>query len=204
MPELDEMTKGACQEAGNIGMGHLATALSKMVGREVKIDIPLVDMYSIDQIIEQASEGSQKSVVGIAIHITGDISGRSLLLLPKFSALSFSDLLLKKSIGSTIKIEGRETMKLKEMGVLLCSAYMRAVNDFLAVDLQVSNPEIVVNMDGVGDFIKEQLGELADEYIVIKSTAIVPSTNSKNEFNLLFGPDASDIIMAAVMKKMMG
>lgn len=28
MPELDEMTKGACQEAGNIGMGHLSTPLN--------------------------------------------------------------------------------------------------------------------------------------------------------------------------------
>ncbi|KXS44230.1 MAG: inhibitor of MCP methylation CheC, partial [Methanolobus sp. T82-4] len=33
MAEMDEMAKGAFQEAGNIGMGHLATSLSKMVNR---------------------------------------------------------------------------------------------------------------------------------------------------------------------------
>ena len=56
MAELDEMTKGAFQEAGNIGMGHLATSLSKMVDREVKIDIPKVDFYPLNRIIDEASD----------------------------------------------------------------------------------------------------------------------------------------------------
>lgn len=40
MAELDEMIRGAFQEAGNIGMGHVAKTLSEMVNHEVKIDIP--------------------------------------------------------------------------------------------------------------------------------------------------------------------
>jgi chemotaxis protein CheY-P-specific phosphatase CheC len=33
VPEIDEMTKGACQEAGNIGMVHLATPLTEESGK---------------------------------------------------------------------------------------------------------------------------------------------------------------------------
>lgn len=204
MAEMDEMTKGAFQEAGNIGMGHLATSLSKMVNREVKIDIPTVEMLSLEDIITRASDGKNKSVVGIHLNLSGDVSGGTLVLLPKFSALSFSDLLMKKPIGTTSKIEELQTRKLREMGVNLCSAYMRVVNDFLGITLKVGDPSIEVNMEGVTEFIEMQIGELADDFIVVKGEAIIPSTNSKNEFNMLFEPGSSDVIMAAIMKKMMG
>ncbi len=205
MAELDEMTKGAFQEAGNIGMGHLATSLSKMVNRDVKIDIPVVEMLGLEEIIEKSNEeGKNKSVVGIHLNISGDVSGGTLILLPKFSALSFSDLLMKKSIGTTNKIEETQQRKLREMGVNLCNAYMRVVNEFLGIDLKIGEPNIEVNMEGVGDFIKQEIGEMADQFIVVKGECFIPSTNSKNEFNMLFEPGATDIIMAAVMKKMMG
>ncbi|TGC10722.1 chemotaxis protein CheC [Methanolobus halotolerans] len=204
MAEMDEMTKGAFQEAGNIGMGHLATSLSKMVNREVKIDIPNVEMLSLDEIISRASQGKQKSVVGIHLHLSGDATGGTLILLPKFSALSFSDLLLKKPIGTTTKIEEMQVRKLREMGVRLCSSYMRVVNEFLGINLKVGDPTLDVNMEGVADFINKEIGDLADEFIVVKGECFIPSTNSRNEFNMLFEPEASDVIMAAVMKKMMG
>ncbi|MDW7732982.1 MAG: chemotaxis protein CheC [Methanolobus sp.] len=204
MAEMDEMAKGAFQEAGNIGMGHLATSLSKMVNREVKIDIPSVEMLSLNDIITNASEGKNKSVVGIHLQLSGDVSGGTLILLPKFSSLSFSDLLLKKSIGSTTKIEEVEIRKLREMGVRLCSSYMRVVNEFLGINLKVGDPKMEVNMEGVTDFIEQEIGQLADEFIVVKGECFIPSTNSRNEFNMLFEPEASDVIMAAVMKKMMG
>ncbi len=204
MTEMDEMTRGAFQEAGNIGMGHLATSLSKMVNREVKIDIPVVEMLSLDEIISRASNGKQKSVVGIHLSISGDVTGGTLILLPKFSALSFSDLLMKKSIGTTTKIEEMEIRKLREMGVRLCSSYMRVVNEFLGINLAIGDPKMDVNMEGVAGFIKKEIGQLADEFIVVKGECYIPSTNSRNEFNMLFEPEASDFIMAAIMKKMMG
>ncbi|WMW22356.1 chemotaxis protein CheC [Methanolobus mangrovi] len=205
MAELDEMAKGAFQEAGNIGMGHLATSLSKMVNRDVKIDIPVVEMLTLDEIIAKSNEeGKNKSVIGIHLHMSGDVTGGTLILLPKFSALSFSDLLMKKSIGTTTKIEEPQIRKLREMGLNLCSSYMRVVNEFLGIDLKIGDPSIEVNMEGVGDFIKAQIGTLADQFIVVKGECFIPSTNSKNEFNMLFEPGATDVIMAAVMKKMMG
>jgi len=204
MPELDEMTKGAFQEAGNIGMGHLATSLSKMVDREVKIDIPKVDIYPLQRIITEASEGAQKSVVGVHLKISGDVAGGTLILLPKYSALSFVDLLRKKPIGTTHAIQEEEIKKLREMGMRLCAAYMRVVNEFLGINLQIGEPEINVDMEGVGNFIKETVGSMADEFIVVKGVGYVPSTNSRNEFNMLFEPGASDVIVAAIMKKMMG
>jgi len=204
MAELDEITKGAFQEAGNIGMGHLATSLSKMVDREVKIDIPKVDMYSLERIMNEASDIKQKSVVAIHLKITGDVSGGTLILLPKFSALSFVDLLRKKPIGTTNAIQEDEIRKLREMGLRLCAAYMKVVNEFLGVNLQIGEPEVYVDMEGVAKYIKQTIGSLADQFIVVKGVGYVPSTNSKNEFNMLFEPGASDIILAAVMKKMMG
>ncbi len=204
MAEMDEMTRGAFQEAGNIGMGHLATSLSKMVNRDVKIDIPTVEMLSLEEIITRASDGKNKSVVGIHLKLSGDVSGGTLVLLPKFSALSFSDLLMKKPIGTTAKIEELQIRKLREMGVNLCSAYMRVVNDFLGITLKVGDPSIEVNMEGVSEFIETEIGEMADDFIVVKGEAKIPSTNSKNEFNMLFEPGSSDVIMAAIMKKMMG
>ena len=90
------------------------------------------------------------------------------------------------------------------MGLRLCAAYMRVVNEFLGINLQIGEPEICVDMEGVGKFIKDTVGSMADEFIVVKGIGYVPSTNSRNEFNMLFEPGASDVIVAAIMKKMMG
>lgn len=40
MPELDEMKKGACQEVGNIGMGHLATPFTEVI-RVLKVFVEM-------------------------------------------------------------------------------------------------------------------------------------------------------------------
>ncbi|AEH60445.1 CheC, inhibitor of MCP methylation [Methanosalsum zhilinae DSM 4017] len=204
MTELDELTKGALQEAGNIGMGHLATSLSKIVNRDVKIDVPRVELLSMQDILGNESDEKNKSVAGIHLQITGDAAGGLLILLPKYSALSFSDLLMKKPIGTTTKVEEMHQKKLEEMGLRLCKAYMKAVNEFIGIELNVGKPVVEVNMAGVDDFITRQIEDLADEFIVVKNECFIPSTNSRHEFNMLFEPDAAEIIMTAVMKKMMG
>lgn len=122
-------------------------------------------------------------------------------MLPKYSALSFSDLLMKKPIGTTTKVEEMHQKKLEEMGLRLCKAYMKAVNEFIGIELNVGKPVVEVNMAGVDDFITRQIEDLADEFIVVKNECFIPSTNSRHEFNMLFEPDAAEIIMTAVMKK---
>ena len=205
MAEMDEMTKGALQEAGNIGMGHLATSLSKIVKREVKIDIPVVEIVSLNEILKESEGDSRNKIVaGIHVDIKGDVNGGMLLLFPKFSALSFSDILTKKSVGTTSILEEIHITKLENMGFQLCSSYMKAINEFIGLELKLQETLIKVDMDGITDFISDEMKGLADEFIVIRNECFVPSTNSRHKFNMLFEPDASDTILTAVMQKMMG
>ena len=39
---------------------------------------------------------------------------------------------------------------------------------------------------------------------MIRGEGFIPAMDSRNEFNMLFEPGASDVIMAAIMQKMMG
>jgi chemotaxis protein CheC len=78
------------------------------------------------------------------------------------------------------------------MGLRLCAAYMKVVNEFLGVNLQIGEPEVYVDMEGVAKYIKQTIGSLADQFIVVKGVGYVPSTNSKNEFNMLFEPGSSE------------
>ncbi|MCX7730581.1 MAG: chemotaxis protein CheC, partial [Candidatus Caldatribacterium sp.] len=50
--DLNEMQLDALKEIGNIGAGNAATALSKMVGKRVNMEVPLVRVIPLKEVPE--------------------------------------------------------------------------------------------------------------------------------------------------------
>lgn len=143
---LTDLERDALREVANIGAGHAATALSQMTGRRIMISVPEVSVRRLEEVALLV--GPPDTVIaGVLMHVMGDLTGRTLVVLGQDSAHALCELLLRKpSQGPTFDAMQQSTIK--ETGNILCSAYMNALSDFLGMMLVPSVPALVVDLAG--------------------------------------------------------
>ncbi len=143
---LSDLERDALREVANIGAGHAATALSQMTGRKIMISVPEVSVRRLEDVALLV--GPPDTVIaGVLMHVMGDLTGRTLVVLGERSAHALCDLLLAKpSTGP--EFDEMQQSTIKETGNILCSAYMNALSDFLGMMLVPSVPALVIDLAG--------------------------------------------------------
>lgn len=145
---LTDLERDALREVANIGAGHAATALSQMTSRKIMISVPEVSVRRLEEVAELV--GPADSVIaGVLMHVMGDLTGRTLVVLGQDSAHALCELLLRRPRhGNDTGFDAMEQSTIKETGNILCSAYMNALSDFLGMMLVPSVPALVVDLAG--------------------------------------------------------
>jgi chemotaxis protein CheC len=143
---LSDLERDALREVANIGAGHAATALSQMTGRKIMISVPEVSVRRLEDVALLV--GPPDTVIaGVLMHVMGDLTGRTLVVLGERSAHALCEMLLgKPSAGPGFDAMQQSTIK--ETGNILCSAYMNALSDFLGMMLVPSVPALVIDLAG--------------------------------------------------------
>lgn len=145
--DLSEIERDALREVANIGAGHAATALSQMTGRVIMIDVPEVNIRRLEEVASLL--GPPDTVVaGVLMHVMGDLTGRTMVVLPESCARMLCDILLRRTSGSTGAFGEMEQSSLKETGNILSSAYLNALSDFTNMMLVPSVPSLVIDFAG--------------------------------------------------------
>jgi chemotaxis protein CheC len=145
--ELNEVERDALREVANIGAGHAATALSQMTERVIMINVPEVNIRRLEEVAELL--GPPDTVVAaVAMHMMGDLTGQTMVILPIGAARTLCDLLLRKPVGTTGEFGEMEESSLKETGNILTSAYLNALSDFMGMMLVPSVPGLVTDYAG--------------------------------------------------------
>ncbi len=143
--ELKELELDALKEVANIGAGHAATALSQMTNRTIMIAVPEVNVRPVEEVTELF--GAPDAVVAaVLMHMMGDLTGRTLVLIPEPSARALCDILLRRPPGTTTAFTPMEQSGIKEAGNILASAYLNALSDFMGMMLIPSVPSLVVDL----------------------------------------------------------
>jgi chemotaxis protein CheC len=143
---LKALQLDALREVANIGAGHAATALSQMVGGPIMISVPTVNIARLEDVPPQVSPDDEPVAV-VLLHMFGDLTGRTLLVFPRPTAMRLADLLLRRpGDGTRRDFTEMEESALKEAGNILCSAYMNALSDFMGMMLIPSPPSLAVDI----------------------------------------------------------
>ena len=135
----------ALREVANIGAGHAATALSQMTGCTIMISVPTINIAKLEDVPPQVS-GPEEPVAAVLMHMLGDLTGRTLLVFPKPTAVRLAELMLRRPHGSSTDLGEMEQSAIKEAGNILSSAYMNALSDFMGMMLLPSPPSLAVDM----------------------------------------------------------
>ena len=145
--DLKALQLDALREVANIGAGHAATALSQMTDRRIMISVPRINIARLEDVPELLGN-PQQVVAAVLMHMLGDLTGRTLLMVPEPVGRRLCDMLLRRPPGTTKAYEALEQSCLKEAGNILSGAYMNALSEFMGMLLLPSVPSLVVDVSG--------------------------------------------------------
>jgi chemotaxis protein CheC len=141
---LKALQLDALREVANIGAGHAATALSQMIGGTIMISVPTINVSRLEEVPPQIS-APEEPVAAVLMHMLGDLTGRTLLVFPKPTAVRLASLMLRRA-SSSEELGEMEQSAIKEAGNILSSAYMNALSDFMGMMLLPSPPSLAIDM----------------------------------------------------------
>ena len=142
---LKALQLDALREVANIGAGHAATALSQMIGGTIMISVPTINVSRLEEVPPQIS-APEEPVAAVLMHMLGDLTGRTLLVFPKPTAIRLSEMMLRRAQGTSTDLGELEQSAIKEAGNILSGAYMNALSDFMGLMLLPSPPSLAVDM----------------------------------------------------------
>jgi chemotaxis protein CheC len=189
---LKALELDALREVANIGAAHAATALSQMIGETIMISVPTINVSLLEDVPPQVA-GPDEPVAAVLMHMLGDLTGRTLLVFPRRTALRLAELLLRRHTGSR-EFSEMEQSAIKEAGNILSSAYMNALSDFMGMMLLPSPPSLAVDMsNAVLTTAYLQFGSDKDYVFCVESEFTMNDTAEKLRGYFLLLPDAASL-----------
>ncbi len=183
----------ALREVANIGAGHAATALSQMTGCTIMISVPTINIARLEDVPPQVS-GPEEPVAAVLMHMLGDLTGRTLLVFPKPTAIRLSELMLRRPHGSSKDLGDLEQSAIKEAGNILSGAYMNALSDFMGLMLLPSPPSLAVDMsDAVLTTAYLQFGSDRDYVFCVESEFYLQDIGERLRGFFLLLPDYASL-----------
>lgn len=191
------------REIGNIGAGHSATALSKLLGKKIDMKVPNAKIASYEEIMDFVG-GAENVVASVFLRIEGDAPGSIFFVL----SLTQATRLIQQLTGdSNITFEKPPYSELalsalQELGNILSGSYLSSLSDFTNLKLYPTVPALSIDM--VGAILPYGLLELSrvSDYAIVIDTLLhdgeIPADSIKGHFFLLPDPDSFKIIFQAL------
>lgn len=194
---LTDTQRDAFREVSNIGMGHAATALSRMIGKRVELHVPRVMVVPIAE-VPDCLGGAETLMAGIFLRILGDARGSIMLLFPESSARHLSNALLN-SDRSSLGSDDETVSTLKEVGNILASAFLNALGSLTGLALIPSVPFLAHDMAGaLVDAVLIDLGRKGDLALMVETEFggdIDRDRRVRGQFFLIPDPDTFETFL---------
>jgi|TARA_Y100000296_G_scaffold86435_2_gene126202 chemotaxis protein CheC len=141
---LNEIERDALTEIFNVGAGRAAQSLSEIVGDEVRLSVPSVEVLRSGAIDEQVLPRTRGRFATVSQNFDGPFDAEAVLLFTEDRALS----IVRDMMGSQMSLDElaefeREAMC--ELGNIILNACLSAMADMLEITLNSSLPQYLVS-----------------------------------------------------------
>ncbi len=194
--ELTDIQKDALREVGNIGAGNAANALAKMINKRVDINIPSVEVVSIDQFAKKMSKKNMKLFVSWS-GVQGKTRATVLTLFKVPDITNLTSIIIGDNGKAKIDLRSVKSINdfpeiyidaMKELGHILASHYTTALGNLLSIRLMTEPPDISLDT-GMKLFkiLNEEIGLMKELSLVITTNVIIKEFEIQGTF--LFIPE---------------
>jgi chemotaxis protein CheC len=193
-----EFQMDVLKEVGNIGAGHAATALSKLLDKPVDMQVPNVRMVPFEEISESVG-GSESVVVAIFLRVEGETPGNMFFIL----SLSSAKKLLRNLVGIEVQDEEHysemELSALNEIGNILAGSYLTSLADFTKLYMSPTVPSLAIDMAGaILSYGLQQYGQMGDHALFIDTKFLDGQDAIEGHFFLIPDPESFNKIFIAL------
>lgn len=165
--EMNEMEKDIFKEIGSIGGGNAATALSSLLNVKVNMLVPRVEILEFNEALEKIGH-PEDVVAAVLVEMSGNMHGIMLFTAPA----EFTDEVLFRMLGKTrvslLELDEIDTSVLTEIGNIVISSYINALSALTGVDVELSVPQLAVNMlGGIMSLPMAMMGQHSDRIMMV-------------------------------------
>ena len=145
--QLTSLEIDTLREIGSIGTGNAATALSQMLGKEVRITMPEVRIMGYNEAIEWIG-GPEAVTAGVLVKMSGDVGG-IMLSVQKLELINFIlETMLDQGIQGYEELQELQQSALIEVGNIMISAFVTALSGLAGININLTVPAFAVDMQG--------------------------------------------------------
>jgi len=182
---LNEMELDVLKELGNIGAGHAATSLSKLLDKDINIAVPMIRVGEIRNLSREFISDIVAGVIIALQDLEENKSGYLYIMFPETSSKQIATNLF----GMEDFDEEMYESTIMEVGNILSSSFCDASAEFMDIILLPSPPSFAVDVPtAVIDSVVSQMAKKTD-YIIIFETSL--SSDSNIEVCLALLPEPS-------------
>ncbi len=165
--EMNDMKLDILKEMGSIGGGNAATALSSMLNARVSMALPRAEILEFNEALARLGD-PEIVIAGVLVELTGEIQGIMLFIIPEV----FSDEVLFRMLGKTrtalLELDEIESSVLTEIGNIVISSYITALSSLAGVEVELSVPQLAVNMlGGIMSLPMAMMGQQSDRIMMV-------------------------------------
>ncbi|TCR65688.1 chemotaxis protein CheX [Bosea sp. BK604] len=139
---LDELERDALTEVVNIGVSRAASSLRKMVGRQVLLSVPSVEIVTQAAAASLIGQRESEDLVAVKQDFEGAFSGRALLIFPETKSLELARAVMGDEASAEHVLE-LESEALAETGNVILNNCLGTMANMLKQSLKMSLPEII-------------------------------------------------------------
>lgn len=134
MIQLSAMELDAITEAFNIGIGRAASSLSEMLGQEVILSVPEVEILQRNEVAKSVDSTDCQRISGVSQGFSGPFVGRAFLLFPEKSSLELIRALIKQDVDLSFVTE-MEQEALVEVGNIILNACLSSISHIVEEEI---------------------------------------------------------------------
>ena len=185
--DLNGLEIDTLKEIGSIGTGNAATALSQLIGKEVRITPPEVRIMGYNEAIEWIG-GAEAITAGVLSQLGGEING----IMLSAQKMDFIDLVLTSVLGQSVtdfnQLQEMHISTLVEVGNIMISTFINALSSLAEIRIGLTVPAFAVDMQGaILTVPMAAYGGQSDYIMTIGGNFIC--ANKKVPCQLLLSPD---------------
>lgn len=193
--EMNEIEIDIIKEIGSIGNGNAATALSGMLNAKVSMSLPKVELLEFNEALFHLGN-PEDIVAAILVEMSGEVEGIMLFILTQ----EFSDEILNRMLGREkvefMEFEEIDVSALTEVGNIMISSYINALSSLTNVNVNLSVPQIAVNMlGGILSLPMATMGITSDRIMMITGQFHIEGKDLESNMLLLPNVESLNILM---------
>jgi PAS domain S-box-containing protein len=141
--ELSELERDAITELANIGVSRAAASLRTMVGRQVILSVPSVDILSRKAAASLIGERESEYLVAVQQAFSGPFDGRAMLIFPQVNSLHLIQAIVGEEEFSAMDASEVEQEALAETGNIILNSCLGTIANMLRNSITLSLPQVV-------------------------------------------------------------